>query len=72
MLEGPENQAYGVEYIRHGVKKVAFAANEVIISAGALNSPQILMLSGIGPKEHLDAFDVRSKWDRVDMHWQPK
>ena len=37
---------------------MALAAKEVILSAGALNSTQILMLSGIGPKEQLEAFKV--------------
>lgn len=59
LFDGPENRAVGVEYIRHGVKRRAFATKEVIISAGAMNSPQVLMLSGIGPKEHLESLNVR-------------
>jgi choline dehydrogenase-like flavoprotein len=35
------------------------ANKEVIVSAGAVSSPQILMLSGIGPKEHLKSNGVR-------------
>lgn len=41
--------ATGVEYIQRGVRKTAFAKREVIVSAGAINSPQLLQLSGIGP-----------------------
>ncbi len=41
--------ATGIEYIQRGVRKKAFAKREVIISAGAINSPQLLQLSGIGP-----------------------
>lgn len=37
----------------------ARATNEVIISAGTVNTPQILMLSGIGPKKHLKSLKVR-------------
>jgi choline dehydrogenase-like flavoprotein len=47
-------EAYGVEYVRHGVKKRAFATKEVIVSAGTLMSPHVLMHSGIGPREHLE------------------
>ena len=57
-MRGPNNEAYGVEYERHGVKKIAYANKEVIISAGAIQSPKILMLSGIGPRKHLEHIDV--------------
>jgi choline dehydrogenase len=39
----------GVEFVRDGVRGTARAAAEVIVSAGAIGSPQLLMLSGIGP-----------------------
>ncbi|CAG9766880.1 unnamed protein product [Ceutorhynchus assimilis] len=48
-----DKTAYGVEYVRDGHKCVATARKEVIVSAGSINSPQILMLSGIGPAEEL-------------------
>jgi choline dehydrogenase len=46
-------RAVGVEYARGGRVHRAEAAREVILSGGALNSPQLLMLSGIGPADHL-------------------
>ncbi|XP_043255745.1 glucose dehydrogenase [FAD, quinone]-like isoform X2 [Colletes gigas] len=52
------NKAVGVEYYHHGVRRVARAAREVIVSGGTVNSPQLLLLSGIGPKEQLEAVNV--------------
>lgn len=46
-------KAVGIELVEAGHRRVIRAAREVIVSAGALNSPQILMLSGIGPAAHL-------------------
>ncbi len=45
--------AVGVEYLQDGVMQTALAAGEVILAAGAVNSPQVLQLSGIGPGEVL-------------------
>ncbi|KAG8222613.1 hypothetical protein J437_LFUL002606 [Ladona fulva] len=53
LIDPVTRRAYGVEFVRDGVKQVVLARKEVILSAGALNSPQLLMLSGIGPAEHL-------------------
>jgi choline dehydrogenase len=46
-------QAVGVRYLRHGVAETAHVNAEVILSGGAINSPQLLMLSGIGPGDDL-------------------
>ena len=48
----------GVEYIQNKRTIRAAAAREVILSGGAINSPQILMLSGVGPADHLKALDI--------------
>lgn len=50
--------ATGVEFWKNGTKYIAKASREVIVSAGALNSPQVLMLSGIGPKKHLEDLGI--------------
>ncbi|CAG8464835.1 7662_t:CDS:2 [Dentiscutata heterogama] len=56
-----ENIAIGVRYFCNGVVREAFIApkGEVILCGGALNSPQILMLSGIGPKENLESNNIK-------------
>lgn len=46
-------RAVGVSYVKSGSEQVVRASQEVLLSAGALQSPQLLMLSGIGPAEHL-------------------
>lgn len=46
-------KAVGVEYTRDGRVEQALATREVILSGGSYNSPQLLMLSGIGPAGHL-------------------
>ena len=51
-------RAVGVEYARQGELKQATAEREVILCGGAVNSPQLLMLSGIGPAEHLNDLGI--------------
>jgi choline dehydrogenase-like flavoprotein len=46
-------RAVGVVYRQNGLEKIARARGEVILSAGAIGSPQILMNSGVGPAAHL-------------------
>ena len=51
-------RAVGVAFRRDGQLCTARAACEVILCGGAVNSPQLLMLSGIGPKDHLAGFGI--------------
>ena len=53
-----ERRAVGVEFIRHGVKQRVFAAKDIILSAGAIGSPQVLQLSGIGDGAHLQPYAI--------------
>jgi choline dehydrogenase len=53
-----EGRATGVEFVRGGVRRVARARAEVILAGGAVNSPQLLQLSGIGPGELLRSLGV--------------
>jgi choline dehydrogenase len=56
ILEG--KRAVGVEYQENGAVQQARAAGEIIVSMGALNTPKILLLSGIGPAEQLQQFGI--------------
>jgi len=53
-----DGRAVGVEYRHEGKRLQARAATEVVLSAGALVSPKLLMLSGIGPADHLRAHGI--------------
>ncbi|XP_029177669.1 glucose dehydrogenase [FAD, quinone]-like [Nylanderia fulva] len=52
------HKAVGVQFYQDGELRVARATKEVIVSGGAVNSPQLLLLSGIGPSDHLQAMNV--------------
>ena len=55
-IEG--GRATGVRYLRRGVEDLARAEAEIILSAGAVGSPQLLMLSGVGPADHLHEHNI--------------
>ncbi len=56
LMEG--KRAVGVEYSQGGQLHQLKASREVLLCAGALQSPQVLMLSGIGPQSHLTALGI--------------
>ncbi|KAF5286200.1 hypothetical protein FQA39_LY16370 [Lamprigera yunnana] len=58
LINPQTKQAYGVEVVINGRIMVIKARREVILSAGAINSPQLLMLSGVGPKQHLTKMNI--------------
>ncbi|XP_046608290.1 glucose dehydrogenase [FAD, quinone]-like [Neodiprion virginianus] len=61
VIDAKTKRATGVEYssTNTGFRKVVLARKEVILSAGAINSPKILMLSGVGPKEELSKHGIK-------------
>jgi choline dehydrogenase len=56
LFEG--RRAIGVEYLSKGETKTARAGHEVIVSAGSINSPQLLQLSGVGPAALLTGLGI--------------
>ncbi|XP_045526187.1 glucose dehydrogenase [FAD, quinone]-like [Pieris brassicae] len=56
-------RAVGIEYIRNGTKFKIKASKEVILSAGAINSPKLLMQSGIGPRDYLEYLNIPVLYD---------
>jgi len=58
-----DGRACGVVYRRGGEAQVVRARGEVILSAGAIQSPAILMRSGVGPGEHLQALGIEVRKD---------
>jgi choline dehydrogenase-like flavoprotein len=77
VLLDENNRATGVEYLRgerlyraharpgedKGELRQLFASREVILAGGAFNTPQLLMLSGIGPREHLEQHGIAVRVD---------
>jgi choline dehydrogenase-like flavoprotein len=60
LIDQQTRSAFGVEYVCLKTKKIirAYARKEIIVSAGAIGSPKLLMLSGIGPAEHLKEVNI--------------
>lgn len=68
-------RAVAVEYVRDGTLVRAFAARDIILSAGTMQSPHLLMTSGIGPADHLRQHGVDVVHDLpgvgANLHDQP-
>lgn len=60
LIDPRTKHAFGVEYIRDGEAKITTVRTrkEVIVSAGTINSPKVLLLSGVGPKDQLVHFGI--------------
>ncbi|XP_068087055.1 glucose dehydrogenase [FAD, quinone]-like [Anabrus simplex] len=62
LIDEQSRNATGVQYVMENNRSnilEAYASKEVIISAGTVNSPQLLMLSGVGPTEYLAPLNIR-------------
>lgn len=73
VIEG--TRAVGVEYLQHGQRHMVRAQREVLLSGGAVASPQLLLLSGIGPADELQALGLQPQLDSPQVgrnfHDQP-
>ena len=56
-------RATGIEYIQDGTTHRVGAGKEVILAGGAINSPQVLMVSGVGPADHLKDMGIEVRHD---------
>jgi choline dehydrogenase-like flavoprotein len=56
-------RATGVEVVEHGQVRIIEASSEIILTAGAIGSPKMLMLSGIGPAQHLRSVGIDVQHD---------
>jgi choline dehydrogenase-like flavoprotein len=63
LIDRNTNRAIGVEYVKDDQVNHVSAKKEVILCAGAIGSPQLLMLSGIGPSKHLTKLGIDVIWD---------
>jgi choline dehydrogenase len=57
------NRCLGVEFVQDGERVTAFADGDVVISAGAVDTPRLLLLSGIGPAAELEAVGIDVRHD---------
>jgi choline dehydrogenase len=64
---GERPRATGIEYSQGGIRRSVRAAREVILAGGAVNSPQLLMLSGVGAGAELRAHGVDVVADRAQV-----
>jgi choline dehydrogenase len=51
-------KAAGIEYLRNGQPETARASRQTILAGGVIDTPKLLMLSGIGPADHLKSLGI--------------
>jgi len=58
LINSKTNKTFGVEFVKDRRTHIARVRKEVILSAGVFNSAQLLMLSGVGPRQHLEELGI--------------
>ncbi|KAK4887504.1 hypothetical protein RN001_003775 [Aquatica leii] len=58
LISKKSKKAYGVLFAKNNQYYVARSRKDIVLSAGSIGSPQLLMLSGIGPKHHLEDLEI--------------
>lgn len=58
VLFNSDKRAVGVQFDRFSMMNMVYARKEIILSGGSINSPQLLMLSGVGPADHLQSLGI--------------
>lgn len=58
LINSKNNNAFGVQFVKNGRMHIVRAKKEIILSAGVFNSAQLLMLSGVGPRQHLEEMGI--------------
>lgn len=75
LIDPTTKKAIGVEFVKNRKRRTVMARKEVILAAGALNTPQLLMLSGVGPREHLEELGIKPViqnlrvGENLNEHW---
>ncbi|RZF36504.1 hypothetical protein LSTR_LSTR008839 [Laodelphax striatellus] len=75
LIDTVTKRAIGVEFVKNRKTRYVYTRKEVILSAGSLQSPHLLMLSGVGPKSHLldknisVVVDLPGVGDNLHEHW---
>uniref|UniRef100_A0A182INF4 Glucose-methanol-choline oxidoreductase N-terminal domain-containing protein n=1 Tax=Anopheles atroparvus TaxID=41427 RepID=A0A182INF4_ANOAO len=59
LIDPRDKRAYGVLFRKGNRRQYVLVTKEIVLSAGALNSPHLLMLSGVGPRDQLEAHGIR-------------
>ncbi|XP_013166588.1 PREDICTED: glucose dehydrogenase [FAD, quinone]-like [Papilio xuthus] len=63
LIDPYTKKAYGVDFVKGNKRRRVIARREVILSAGTIGSAQILMLSGVGPADHLSEMGIKTLAD---------